>query len=175
MTTIQGIYRDRIWTPADRTGHDGLPSGPAHDSGWQSNIVVNQARTALAAFMQGGTTVRGVRVLQVGAGNPAWDRGGPPPPAASTTELVDPIDKREIDPDAIVFLDTTGTSTDTPTTRVQVTVTYEPGEPGDEVELREFGLFGEQEGDLYMIDYVRHPVITKGPDDTLERVVRLSF
>jgi hypothetical protein len=43
------------------------------------------------------------------------------------------------------------------------------------VALREFGLFGELRGSPYMIDLVRHPVINKGPDDTLERVIRLAF
>jgi hypothetical protein len=180
MTSIDGIYRDRIWTS---TGPSPQPAGrsaePTHDSGWQSNIVVTQARTALAAFMRGGVDVTGVHSILLGAGKKDWDSGGPPPPDASTTALVDPIDERKIEPAEIVFLDDDGNPTNDLTTRVQVTVTFEPGDPEDDVALREFGLFGVLDTNggqkLYMIDYVRHPVINKGPADTLERVIRLSF
>lgn len=173
MTTIKGIYRDRLWTPPLHAAH-GSPA-PALDSGWRSNIVVTQARLALAAFMKGEEDAFGIRAILVGEGEEAWDQNGPPPPDPSTTELVNAVDEREIEPDQIVFLDTNGEESEEPTTRVQVTVTYEPGEPGEEVALREFGLFGELLGDIYMIDYVRHPVINKGSQDTLERVIRLSF
>ena len=165
MTSITGIYRDRLWTPA---------ATPV-DRGWRSNIVVDQARLALASFMKGEEEAFGIRVLQVGAGDEAWDQQGAPAPVATTTELVDPVDDREIDPEQIVFLDETGAEVDGPTSRVQVTVEYEPGEPAEEVALREFGLFGELLGELYMIDYVRHPVLNKGAQDTLERVIRLRF
>lgn len=165
MSLIRGIYRDRLCTP--RAGRI--------DRGWQSNIVVDQARLALAAFMKGEEDAFGIRVVQIGAGAQEWDESGSPEPVPTTTELVDPVDEREIDPEQVVFLTDGGEETEEPTSRVQVTVRYEPGEPTEEVVLREFGLFGEMLGDVYMIDYVRHPVINKGPGDTLERVIRLSF
>lgn len=165
MSLIKGIYRDRLWTPA----------AGRIDRGWHSNIVVDQARLALAAFMKGEDDAFGIRAIQLGAGEEEWDEQGPPAPEADTTELVEPVDEREVEPDQIVFLDDEGGETEGPTARVQVTVLYEPGEPAAEVALREFGLFGELLGDLYMIDYVRHPVINKGAQDTLERVIRLSF
>lgn len=170
---INGLYRDRLWTRARRA--DGTAAGRMVDFGWRSNIVVTQARQALAAFMMGDEEAFGIRAIQIGGGEATWDDGGPPPPQASMTALVSPIDERAIDSEQIVFLDGTGEPSDEPTTRIEVSVTYGPGEPAPDVALREFGLFGELRGSPYMIDLVRHPVINKGPDDTLERVIRLAF
>lgn len=173
MIYINGLYRDRLWTRAQRSPTAQLHS--VRDLGWRSNIVVTQARRALAAFMKGEDDVLGIRAIQVGGGDAAWDEEGATPPQASMTALVSPIDERAIAPEQIRYLDSTGEPSEEPTTRIQVTVTYGPGEPAPDVALREFGLFGERAGGAYMINAVRHPVIHKGPDDTLERVIRLSF
>jgi hypothetical protein len=63
-----------------------------------------------------------------------------------------------------------------PTGRIEITATLGPNQPVPGIfNLREFGLFGEMNGQPFMIDYVRHPVIQKSGSFTLERRIRLIF
>ena len=167
--TIQGFYRDRL-VHADGT--------IAHDSGWRKNLIVLRCRILLAAFMRNDTAL-GIRSLQVGRGDPAWDTT-PPPVAdpATTVELVDPapftIPVADL---TFQYLNATDGVVATPTNRVQVTATLGLNQPtaigSPPFPLREFGLFGELNGTPFMIDYIRHPLIEKDGAVTLERRVRL--
>src|SRR5437867_2488828 len=79
--TIVGIYRDRLIRPGGSL---------EHDSGWRKNLIVLRCRILLAAFLGNAAGTLGIRSLQVGRGDPAWDVT--PPPAAdplTTTQLVD--------------------------------------------------------------------------------------
>jgi hypothetical protein len=168
---LQGNYRDVL-----RDAHGRIK----HDSGWRSNLVVNSARMLLAAFLKNDATSLGIQSLKIGKGESAWD-DAPPKPAATDEGLHDPEafivpkDKLQID-----YLNDSDLVVTGPTTRLQITVTLKPGEPpsvGDtkNYPLREFGLFGSLAGTPFMIDYVIHPVINKGEEDTFIRSVRLIF
>ena len=104
-----------------------------------------------------------------------------PPPQRSDEALVDPRPTRlPVSSEQIQYLTLTGEPSDEPTSRIQVTVTLEPGQPPvprrrDSYPLREFGLFARMARRDFMIDCVRHPVIRKRADDTLVRTVRLIF
>lgn len=169
LSLPKGIYHDRIITA----------QGRAIDFGWRSNIIVDRCRYLLAAFMKGDSP-NGIQLLAVGRGLESWDQT-PEPPSRTEQQLTDREPYRiPVESSQIEYLDATGAPTAGPTHRLQVTVTLEPGTPPIEdgettYPLREFGLFGRFGGKEYMIDYVRHPVIRKGADDTLVRTIRLVF
>ena len=169
-TTIVGIYRDRLIRPG---------GGVEHDSGWRKNLIVLRCRVLLAAFLRNEAATLGIRSLQVGRGDPAWDVT--PPPAAdpaTTTQLVDPA-PFTLDVASLVlqYLNDADGIVVNPTNRVQITATLGPNQPSPvgspPFPLREFGLFGEIAGAPFMIDYIRHPLIEKDGAVTLERRVRL--
>lgn len=166
----KGIYHDR-WIS---------PRGTVVELGWRSNMVVDRCRFLLAAFMKGDPT-NGIQILKVGQGDESWDDEPPEPPVRTIEQLTDPspVDI-PINLSQIVYLDAAGNPIERPTHRLRITVLLEPGTPPIEsgetsYPLREFGLFGQFGSQQYMIDYVRHPVIHKQADDSLERIVHLIF
>jgi hypothetical protein len=170
VVTIDGCYRDRL---VDASGRQ------ISSSDWRHNIIVAPCRVLLAGFMRNDGAL-GIRALQVGRGDPVWDANGAPAPDPNTTRLVDPtpfsIPAANLtfeylnDSDAVVV---------NATNRIQVTATLGPGQPAAATDppypLRECGLFGELNGQLQMIDYIRHPLIQKDGSVTLERKFRLVF
>jgi len=169
----KGIYRDRLITK----------SGKNFDSGWQSNIIVDHCRELLGAFMAGNTDAHGIQLIAIGQGDPAWDTTQPGAPTPGISQLEDSSAFTLAADSSLFTLEYLNASNDPvpdPTNRVQISVSLEPGSPPVEVgketyALREFGLFGRIGTENYMIDYVRHAVINKGPDDTLLRTIRLVF
>jgi hypothetical protein len=169
--TIKGIYRDVL---SDAGGH------PIFDSGWKSNVIVLRCRVLLAGFMKNETAL-GIRSLQVGRGDAAWDAVPPPVPNPDMlTQLVDSAPFIIPQTDLILrYLDESDGVVAGPTHRLEIVATLGPGQPTPATDppypLREFGLFGELNGVPYMIDYIRHPLIEKDGSVTLERRVRLIF
>jgi hypothetical protein len=170
ILTLQGFYRDCL---VAASGHE------IFNSGWRHNLIVTPCRTLLAGFMKNDTAF-GVRSLQVGRGDPAWDASGALLPDPGTKQLTDvtpfviPVANLTID-----YLDSVDAVSVTPTNVIQVTATLGPGQPTAATDppfpLREFGLFGQLEGQPFMIDCVRHPLIDKDGSVTLERKIRLVF
>ncbi|NNF59398.1 MAG: hypothetical protein HKN04_14275 [Rhodothermaceae bacterium] len=167
--TPKGIYHDRLLRP-------GQPMG---DAGWRPNLVVDRCRALLAAFMKGDGPL-GIQRIVLGRGEAAWDQVPPPPPEPEALALTDPAPVEvAIPPVAMVYLDAAGNPSVDPTARIEITVDLGPGIPPPDPEgtfpLREFGLVGELGGAAALIDLVRHPVLHKGPNDTLVRTIRLEF
>jgi len=172
MMTPKGVYCDQLIS-AD---------GDCVNYGWRSNIVVERCRELIAAFMCGdGAVEAGIQFIALGRGDAEWDSVAPGSPVMSTSSLKDTSPEIvDVSAMTLAYLDSTGTETSLPTKNLQVTITLSPGllptsasEPT--FPLREFGLFGRYSGGNYMIDYVRHPVIHVGPDDTLVRRIQLVF
>ena len=168
---IQGIYRDRLFSS---TGH------LIFDSGWQSNLIVLRCRQLLASFMTNTATAKGIQSFKVGRGEESWDASGAPLPDPDDTVLVDPAPFEIVAADLkFDFLTPSDDVTGGPTNRIQITATLgenQPSPAGDPpFPLREFGLFGELDGNPFMIDSIRHPLIEKDGATTLERKVRLIF
>lgn len=168
--TIQGIYRDCLRDPGGTL---------ISDSGWRSNMIVLSCRTLLSGFMKNDTAL-GIQALQVGQGDAGWDTNPPPLPDPNTLNaLTDPapfeIPLAQL---TLEYLDTSDNVVATPSNRLQITATLGPNvppAPPNPFPLREFGLFGSLGGKLFMIDYIRHPLIQKDAITTLERKVRLIF
>ena len=169
---FKGIYQDRLL----------LQDGRILEHGWRSNIIVNRCRELLAGFMSGDSAL-GIQYLAVGQGELAWDSVQPAAANAETQQLVDvaPIEIPLSAPAmTIEYLNSANNVVSGPTHRLQISVTLDPGippaPPGQTTyPLREFALFGRFGSEDYMIDYVRHPVIHKGMNDTLVRTIRLVF
>jgi hypothetical protein len=169
---IKGVYRDIL------VGSD---THLAYDSGWVSNTIVDRCRVLLAGFMKNEPS-DGIQYLAVGQGAAHWDSDGTPAPDPATAVTLEdgydpPIAVADLD---IVYLDDADMEVATPTSRLQITATLEPGYPAPSAPLisyplREFGLFGRFNGTDYMINNVRHPVIHKDLSATLIRVIRLYF
>lgn len=169
--TPQGIYHDLLLRG----------DGTRRDLGWRGNRVVDRCRILLAAFLRGDSRAApGVQMIALGRGEVAWDSSPPEPPPRSAQALVDtaPVAIAAADL-TLEYLDVTGTPAADASQRLQVSVTVTGGDLPIGTEqtfpLREFGLFGQFDGEDFMIDYVRHPVIHIGTEDTLVRRVRLVF
>jgi hypothetical protein len=164
----QGRYHDRLLDPGGRV---------LADRGWRSNLIVDRARFLIAGFMRGDAP-GGITLLRLGRGLAEWDGAPPPPPPRSTEQLQDgdPFEVA-LAPGDIEYLDAGGNPAAGPTQRLRIVVTLGAGEPAgpDPYPLREFGLFGSFGGEPYMINYVRHGVIHKPADATLERTIQLVF
>lgn len=167
----EGKYLDRL-TRAD---------GDVVDYGWRPNVIVDQCRQLLAAFMQG-QTAAGIQRISLGRGDAGWDTLPYEAPVPSTSSLVDLSPHNISVTDAgmsISFLDIAGNTTSDVHSRIEVSVTIDgdslPIGPGETFPLREFALYGELNSSDYMIDYVRHGVIHIGQGDVLNRRIRLAF
>lgn len=169
--TINGIYRDVLLNAGGQ---------PIFDSGWKSNLIVLRCRVLLAGFMKNEAAL-GIRSLQVGRGDAAWD--AVPPPVLNQDTLTQLVDSAPfIIPHTgltLRYLNESDGVVAGPTNRLEIVATLGPGQPTPATDppypLREFGLFGELSGVPYMIDYIRHPLIEKDGSVTLERRVRLIF
>ncbi|QXJ21262.1 hypothetical protein AGRA3207_002099 [Actinomadura graeca] len=169
---IAGYYRDVLLDPG---------GGVAWDGGVRRNVIVADCRRLLTGFLHGaGTTAGGITGLQVGKGDPAWDRPpGPPPATAGQAALVDrhpfTVPRASLRVDYL----TGSTVTSAPTNRLQIVATLGPGVPAwpdadhTDATLREFGLVGVLDGATVLIDYVIHPAIPRDPASTLQRTVWL--
>lgn len=171
-STLKGIYRDQCKGP---DGHIRF------DSGWKSNIIVQRCHILLAGFMNN-ATASGIQFLAVGQGDPSWDTvAGPPPSPVTATDLVnrfaETIPLAQLD---LTYLDQNGDPVAGPTNRLQISTTLAESFPTPPnglaaYPLREFGLFGSFDGEEYMINSIRHPVIHKDTSSTLIRTIRLTF
>jgi hypothetical protein len=180
--SIKGFYRDRLMGPDNRL---------IYDSGWVSNVIVDNCRVLLARLIKNEVS-GGIRYLAVGPGEEEWDDEdkGIPAPEDTTPDLVAPYHKVLVDSAEDTRLELAYLNKDDvaveepPMPRLQITATLAPGfpPPPSETErtypLREFGLFGgspDPHGERYLINCVRHPVIHKHETATLIRVIRLYF
>jgi|SRR5271157_289744 len=169
---LHGIYRDRLFDASHRL---------ISDSGWKPNLIVANCRVLLGGFMGGVATARGVQTMQVGRGRPEWDTTPPPPPDPNTTTKLDDPSPFVIPPAGLTleFLDSSDAIVAGPTSRIQIVATLGLNQPSPATSppfpLREFGLFGALNGQPFMIDYIRHPLIEKSGAVSLERRVRLVF
>ena len=149
------------------------------DYGWRSNLIVDQCRELLAAFMLG-DAASGIQEIRLGRGQTSWDSASPPATNPGISALTDTspvtIGAGSLQ---LEYIDAVGGISTTPGHRIQVTLTLTSGvlpiSGGDVFPLREFALFGELAGNPCMIDYVRHPVMNIAADDTLVRRIRLVF
>ena len=168
--SLQGMYRDILRNAR---------SSVVYDSGWRTNTIVLDARILLAAFMRGDPCT-GIICLKVGQGDEEWDQAlKPVPPNADV--LTDPnayeLELSEADKTYLPNASSSGIFPNC-TNGIQIVATLNkdfPSQAQTPYPLREFGLFGKIKNTLCMINCVRHPVIHKDNQTSLERIIKLYF
>jgi hypothetical protein len=172
---LRGMYRDVLRDARGRV---------TWDSGWRENAIVTDCRRLLAGFMLGEANTLGIQGLQVGAGLDTWDSPpGPPAPSSGQMALVDPHPHTVSAFPGVLEIHylQNGTTTSSPTSRLQIAATLGPGVPAwpdpnhPTSTLREFGLIGQLDGATVLINYITHPAIAKDAASTLERTIWLVF
>ena len=170
-TPIRGMYRDIL------KGPDGAQ---LFDSGWVPNTIVDGCHILVAEFMKRTIlpdktlSARGIQYMEVGVGNPDWDNHGEAP-RPELDRLVSPYPEK-IDWLKFTYLDKNDIEVAGPTDRLEISAPMAAQFPKEETcDLREFGLFASLGGNELMINVIRHPLIRKEPQMSLERVVRLYF
>lgn len=180
---MRGDWQDYIIHPDGRR--------ELHDEG--RNLIVNSAYVAIASAMKRDPAYGGFMYWAVGDGNTTstatWDAGvllpeGDPgriAPAATDAQLAREIFRKLIDPADIVFIDSLGNPSGTPTNRLQIKVTFTESEPGTDPSyaFREWGLYGGNATGAansgILINHKVHKTYEKTPDARLERILRFTF
>jgi hypothetical protein len=175
--SLKGMYHDILRNPRGEV---------IWDRGWVNNTIVVNCRRVLASFMAGNPLAIGIVGLRLGAGLEQWDVTPPGPSEPNRTALVDgepyTVAKGDLKLDFLEGGIPTGDPA-VPTNRLQIFARLGPHIPDWGVtgtshltsSLREFGLVGSLNGEVVLLNYVVHPVITKDPESTLERTIWLVF
>lgn len=141
------------------------------------NLVVDSASILIACLMKGKEGIGGVKYFAVGKGSSNWSNEAPPLPDAPTSHLVAETYRKVINPADVVFIDAANEVSQSPTNRIQITVTFNENEANGE--LREIGIFGGDATDKadsgIMVNCKYHPLIYKTTGMKLERIVRFTF
>jgi hypothetical protein len=140
---------------------------------WAHNVLVDSARSLIAALVKGDAQGAPIARWAVGAGDAVWDTSGPPPDSIrrTRTQLFAETGRKAVAAGQIAFLGGTFTN------RLEITSTFTtadvPAGP-----LREFGLFagGTNAANTgVLVNHRVHPRIDMQPGFTLQRTLRLTF
>lgn len=168
---IRGHYRDILTDRRART---------RWDSGWRSNLIVQNCNVLLAALLKRQEGMQGILYWAIGQGDGAWDSSCPSP-SSGDSRLCKEVARLALAPDRIVYLDDSEQAIASPSDCLEISAEFSGATfaRGGSQPLREFGLFGgdatDQPDTGFMIDYVIHPCINLTPDWTLHRKLRLAF
>jgi hypothetical protein len=140
---------------------------------WASNVIVDSARSLLAALVKGDPQGVAIGRWAVGAGDPVWDSSTAPPDAIrrARTQLFQETGRKAIAAGQMTFLGGPFTN------RLEIISTFTtadvPAGP-----LREFGLFAGGTTALntgVLVNHRVHPRIDLQAGLTLQRTLRLTF
>jgi hypothetical protein len=143
------------------------------ESPWEHNVIVDTARSLIAALLKGDSQGAAIARWAVGAGEAVWDQSAPPPDAIRRTrsQLFAETGRKTIAAGQIIFLGGTLTN------RLEITSSFTtadvPAGP-----LREFGLFagGTNAANTgVLVNHRVHPRIDMQAGFTLQRTLRLTF
>lgn len=153
-----------------------------------NNLVVNTAYVAIAMAMSMDPSYDGFMYWAVGTGDGSskevWDAGvedGSIAPSTTDTALDNEIYRKAITAADIEFIDSQNNTSETPTNRLRITVTFEETEPYSDqtAYLREWGIFGGDAtgtlGSGYLINRKVHKEYEKTQFSKLERVLRFTL
>ncbi len=153
-----------------------LSTGETETREYTDNKMVKSVLTLIMMALRGDEVAR-ISYWAIGTGSSAWD-SAPVNPSVDETHLTKEIGRKYIEPEDMVYLDPeTFEESSTPTSCVQVTVTFNENECNGL--WREFGLFGgdatEEKDSGIMIDKKHHEFIHKTDDMVIERVIRFNI
>jgi hypothetical protein len=164
---MHGIYRDQVWTGDGRM---------ILDRGWRCNTITSSAWPLVAGLLRNDPALGGILYAAVGCGDSQWDSSR----IVSdpwVTSLHDEVARQPIPFSDITYLDGGGSSSETPTNRIEITVRFSWSEQSQT--LRELGLYGGDATELrdsgFLINHVIHPRIDLDGGATLQRRLRLTL
>jgi hypothetical protein len=140
---------------------------------WEANVIVDSARSLLAALLKGDPQGVAIARWAVGAGDAVWDTSAAPPDTIrrTRTQLFQETGRKGIAAGQITFLGGAFTN------RLEIASTFTtadvPAGP-----LREFGLFAGGSTALntgVLVNHRVHPRIDIQAGLTLQRTLRLTF
>lgn len=171
FTLAKGYYKDVLIDPQGNI---------IWDSGWQSNLIVNNCNILLAMLMKDHQGIKGILYCAFGEGDETWDSKRSIP-LLTDTQLTNEVFRKSILSDQILYLNSNGQPINTPSTLLEICVEIRGEEfiSNGSQPLREFGLFGGDATDNansgYMIDHVTHERYDLTSELTLNRKIRLTF
>lgn len=148
------------------------------------NLVVNSAYVAMAMAAKAGDAFFGWWAVGDGDGSTTavWDAGvadGSIKPTTADAALSNEIYRKQILPADMAYLDSAGAVSATPTSRIQITVTFNENEPATTAYFREWGIFGGDasatSGSGRMVNRRVHATYEKTNAVKLERKLKFSF
>jgi hypothetical protein len=161
---FRGEHRDVLLDPEGRV---------LLETAWEPNVIVDSARSLIAALVKGDSQGAPIARWAVGAGEAVWDSSAPPPDTIrrARTQLFQETGRKAIAAGQITFLGGAFTN------RLEITSTFTtadvPAGP-----LREFGLFagGTNTANTgVLVNHRVHPRIDMQAGFTLQRTLRLTF
>lgn len=143
------------------------------ETAWAPNVIVDSARSLIAALLKGDSQGAAIARWAVGAGEAVWDASAPPPDSIRRTrsQLFAETGRKTIAAGQMIFLGGTFTN------RLEITSSFTTADvpPGP---LREFGLFAggtAAPNTGILVNHRVHPRIDMQPGFTLQRTLRLTF
>lgn len=164
MLKVTGEYKDTI-----KYKNGKIETKEGH------NIVVTSFLNLVTSLLAG--KAGGIKYWAIGSGESSWS-SSLPEATTSETRLTSEIGRKAINTSDMVFLDSSGEVSDSPTNKLKITVTF--GYDECTGTWREFGLFGGSEASStsnsgIMIDKKNHADITKSIDMEITRELTLTL
>ena len=164
MLKVTGDYKDTI-----KYKNGKIETREGH------NIVVTSFLNLVTSLLAG--KAGGIKYWAIGSGESSWS-SSLPEATTSETQLTSEIGRKAINTSDMVFLDSSGEVSDSPTNKLKITVTF--GYDECTGTWREFGLFGGSEASStsnsgIMIDKKNHADIVKSIDMEITRELTLTL
>ena len=141
------------------------------------NTIVNSIGTLIACLLKGQSGYSGIGYWAVGSGSEAWDNTNPTPATVNDTGCTNEIGRKQIPASAIKFLDSGNATTDSPTNKLQITLTFSENECNGT--WREFAIFGgnatSTRNSGLAINHKTHAILDKTNTMVVERQIRFTF
>lgn len=140
------------------------------------NIIVKDITKLIACLFKRQSGYSGLSYWAIGTGASSWDTN-PASATVSDTKLTSELVRKEIRQQDVVFIDSLGNPTETPTNKIRISVTFNTYEAVGS--WREFGIFGgnatSTKDSGIMINHKIHGRIDKDNETTIERQIIFTF
>lgn len=141
------------------------------------NTIVNSIGTLIACLFKAQAGYSGIGYWAVGSGSDGWDNTNPTPATVNDVGCTNEIGRKQIPTTAIKFLDSSNLVTETPTNKLQITLTFSENECNGT--WREFAIFGgnatSTRNSGLAINHKTHAILVKTNSMVVERQIRFTF
>lgn len=141
------------------------------------NTIVNSIGKLISCLFKAQAGYSGIQYWAVGSGSDGWDNVNPPVAQVTDVGCTNEIGRKAIPSSNIVFLDNNNSVSQTPTNRIQITLTF--GENDCNGVWREFAIFGGNATTTpnsgIAINHKTHAIMVKTNTMVVERQIRFTF